>query len=67
MIKAANVAKGSKMISKQRPQIIDEVWKLLFIINDIQMKGYGLCEALKSEKAPVIHVYLAKKFLGANS
>ena len=31
MIKAANVAKGSKVISKQRPQIIEEVDKLLFV------------------------------------
>ena len=33
MIKAANVTKGSKVISKQRPQIIEEVETLLLVIN----------------------------------
>ena len=37
MIKAANVAKGSKVICKQRPQIIEEVEKLLLVfINEKQ-------------------------------
>ena len=39
MIKAANVAKGSKVISKQRPQIIEEIEKLLLVfINVKQLK-----------------------------
>ena len=40
MIKAANVAKGSKVTSKQRPLIIKEVEKsLLVLINEKQLKG----------------------------
>ena len=40
MIKSANVAKGSKVISKQRPQIIEEVESLLLMfINVKHLKG----------------------------
>ena len=45
MIKAANVVKASKVISKQRPQIIEEVDKLLLVfINEKQLKGDSLSE-----------------------
>ena len=46
MIKAANVVKGSKVISKQSPQIIVEVEKLLLVFNNgKQLKGDSLSEA----------------------
>ena len=49
MIKA--VAKGSKVISKHRPQIIEEVKKLLLVfINVKQLKGDSLSEAFICEK-----------------
>ena len=45
-IKAANVGKGSKVISTQRPQVIREVDKLLLVfINEKQLKGDSLSEA----------------------
>ena len=47
MIKAANVAKGTKEISGQRPLIIEEVEQLLFVfINEKQLKGDCLSEAI---------------------
>ena len=43
MIKAANVEKGSKVISRQTPQIIDEVEKLLLVfINEKQFSRDSL-------------------------
>ena len=40
MIKAVNVTKGSKVISRQRPLIIEEVEKLLLVfINEKVLKG----------------------------
>ena len=55
MTKASNVTKGSKVISKQRPQIIDEVEKLLLLIGD------SLCEAFICEKALDIYGDLVRK------
>ena len=69
MIKATNVAKGSKVISKQRPQIIEEVEKLLLVfINEKQLKGDRLSEKDKKlcEKALGIYGDLVMKTLGAN-
>ena len=52
MIQAANVAKGSKVISKERPLIIEEVDELfLVLINEKQLKGDSLSEAFICEKA----------------
>ena len=68
MIKAANVAKGIKVISEQRPQNIDEVEKLLFVfIDERQMKGDSLSEAFICDKALDIHGNIVKKTLGTNS
>ena len=56
MIKAGNVAKGCKVISKQGPQIIEEVEKLLLVfINEKQFKGDSLSEAFICEK--VLDIY----------
>ena len=64
MIKAANVAKGSKVISKQRPQIIEEVEKLLLVfINEKRLKGDNLSEAFICKKPLDIYDDLVKKTL----
>ena len=66
--KASNVTKGSKVISKQRPQIIEEVEKLLLVlINEKLLKVDSLSEAFICEKALDIYDYLVKKILGATS
>ena len=59
MINAANVTKGSKVIRKQRPQIIEEVVKLLFV-----KKGDSLSEAFICEKTLDIYGDLVRKTLG---
>ena len=57
-----------KVISKQRPQIIEEVEKLLLVfINEELLKGDSLSETFISEKAQSIYGDLVKKSLGANS
>ena len=56
MINAANVAKGSKAISRQRPQVIEEVETLLLVfINGKLLKGDSLSEAFVREKALCIY------------
>ena len=68
MIETANVAKGSKVISRQRPQIIEEVEELLLVfINEKQLKGDSLCEAFICENALDFYGDLVKKTFGANS
>ena len=50
MIKAAYVAEGSKVISRRRPHIIEEVEKLLLVsINEKRLKGDSLSEAFICE------------------
>ena len=67
MIKAANVAKGSKVISKQRTQIIEAVDKLLLMfINEKQEKGGSLSEAFICKKTLDIYGDLVKKTLCTN-
>ena len=62
MIKSANVSKGSKVISKQRPQIIEEVEKLLLVfINEKLLNGDSLSEAVICEKALDIYGDLVEK------
>ena len=56
------------MISKQRPQIVEDVEKLLLVfINDKQMKGDSLSEAFISKKALDVNGDLVKKSLGTHS
>ena len=51
MIKAASVAKGSKVITKQRPKIIEEAEKLLLVfIHEKQPKWQSLSEAFICKK-----------------
>ena len=49
IIKAANVAKGSNVISKQRPQIIEEVEKLIVFISAKLLEGDSLSDAISCE------------------
>ena len=57
MIKAASDVKGSKVISKQRPQIIEEIDKLLLVfIDEKQLKGDSLSEVFICEK--VLYIYV---------
>ncbi|XP_028648887.1 tigger transposable element-derived protein 1-like [Erpetoichthys calabaricus] len=61
-LKEANVSKGVSIITKQRPQIIDEVEKLLLVyINEKQLEGASISEAFISEKALQIYEDLKKK------
>ena len=56
------------MISKQRPQIIEEVEKVLLVyLNDKQLKGDSLSEVFICQKALDIYDDLVKKAIGANS
>ena len=67
MIKAANVAKESNVMSRQRLHTIEEVEKLVLVfINVKQLKGGSLSEAFICEKALDIYGDLVKKTFGAN-
>lgn len=56
-IKASNVAKGSFLVSWQRPQITEEVEKLLLIfIHETQLAGDSVGEDILCEKAREILV-----------
>ncbi|KAF2362382.1 DNA binding HTH domain Psq-type [Trinorchestia longiramus] len=62
VIKAADVAKGAKVISKQRPPILEEVEKLLLkFVNEELLNEDSLNEALICEKALQIYGDLVKK------
>lgn len=68
VIKAANVAKGVTVITKQRPQILEEVEKLLLIfINERQLAGDGISEELICEKALEIYSDLLKETPGTST
>ncbi|XP_069179830.1 tigger transposable element-derived protein 1-like [Procambarus clarkii] len=60
-IMGAKVAKGVRTITKQRPQILEEVEKLLLIwIHDKELRGDSVSEAIICEKARVLHDDLLK-------
>ena len=68
MIKKANVAKGVTVISKQRPQIMEEMEKLLLIfIREKQMAGESVSETLICERALHIYEDLMKKSASTSS
>ena len=61
-IKAANVAKGTKVITKQRTQTLEKVEKLLLIwINQKQLAGDSISRCIICEKARHLHNDLVKK------
>ena len=61
--KAADVAKGVTIVhNKQRPQITDEVEKLLLLwIKEKELNGDSIREGIICEKAPRIYVNLLRK------
>ena len=62
MVKSAIIAEGCKVVSKQRPQIIDDAEKLLLVfINQKQLKGDSLSEALICEIVLDIYGDLVKE------
>lgn len=62
LIKAADVAKGVTMISKQRPQIMEELEKLLLIfIKKKELAGNSISEAIICKKALQIYNDLEKE------
>ena len=63
-LKASDVAKGSSVLSKQRPQVLEEVEKLLLIfVNEKQLSGNTLSEDAICAKAKLLYKDLIKKFL----
>nr|XP_045609707.1 uncharacterized protein LOC123765243 isoform X2 [Procambarus clarkii] len=55
-VKAANVAKGVKAVTRQRSQTMEEVEKLLYIwINEQQLAGDSISEVIICEKAKQLY------------
>lgn len=68
VIKKADVAKGVKGITKQRPPIVDEIEKLLLIwVNGKQLAGDSVSDAMIYEKAKSLYADLLKDRPGLNS
>ncbi|XP_026576481.1 tigger transposable element-derived protein 1-like isoform X2 [Pseudonaja textilis] len=62
-IKAANVASGVTMLTKQRPQVLEEMEKLLLVwLNEKQLAGDSVSEAVIWEEARMIHYNLRQKY-----
>ncbi|XP_051819444.1 activating transcription factor 7-interacting protein 2 isoform X2 [Antechinus flavipes] len=60
-IKGASVARGVKAVTRQRSQTLEEVEKLLYIwINEKQLAGDSISEALICKKAKQLHTDLLK-------
>lgn len=61
-VKVSDVAKGSTVISKQRPQVLEEVEKLVLIYaNQRQSGGDGVSESVICLKAREVYDNLVKK------
>ena len=61
-LKASDVAKGSSVLSKRRPQVLEEVEKLLLIfVNEKQLSGDTLSEDAICAKAKLLYKDLIKK------
>ncbi|KAF2358296.1 DNA binding HTH domain Psq-type [Trinorchestia longiramus] len=61
-LRGANIAKGVTSLTKKRPQILEEVEKLLLIfINEKKLHGDSISEAFICEKALRIYEDLLKK------
>ena len=67
-IKEADVAKGVKVLTKQRSQTIEDVEKLLLVwISEQQLVRDSVSEAIICEKARLLHADLAKKIPGTSA
>lgn len=61
-IKEANVAKGVNVLSKRRSQTMEDVEKLLLVwLNEKQLTGDGVSDAIICEKARQLHGDLVKE------
>ncbi|XP_044137796.1 tigger transposable element-derived protein 1-like [Bufo gargarizans] len=61
-IKGADVAKGVTMLTKQRTQVLEEVEKLLLVwLNEKQLAGDSVSEAMICEKARKLHSDLLQR------
>ncbi|XP_069188784.1 tigger transposable element-derived protein 1-like [Procambarus clarkii] len=66
--KTLEVAKGVTKVNKKRPQILEEVEKLLLVwMNERQLHGDSVSEALVCAKAKKLYVDLVRKTPGASS
>nr|XP_053629208.1 tigger transposable element-derived protein 1-like [Cherax quadricarinatus]XP_053629209.1 tigger transposable element-derived protein 1-like [Cherax quadricarinatus] len=67
-IKEADVAKGVNMPTKKRPQIVEEVEKLLLVwIKDEEIAGDSVSETIICEKARKLHADLVQKTPGTSA
>ncbi|XP_039608550.1 tigger transposable element-derived protein 1-like [Polypterus senegalus] len=67
-IKAANVAKGVTVLTKQRPQVLEEVEKLLLVwLNEKQLAGDSVSEPMLCKKARKIHGDLQQNYPSTSS
>ena len=56
------MAKGVTLITKQRPNLLEDVNKLLLVwMKEKQLKGDSVCEGITCTKAKALHVYLVRK------
>lgn len=68
LLKSVDVAKGVTKLQKQRPQILEKVENLLLIwINEKQLAGDSVSEAIICEKAKLLHNDLLSKLLGTSA
>ncbi|KAJ7316717.1 hypothetical protein JRQ81_002879 [Phrynocephalus forsythii] len=66
IIKEADVAKGVSILTKSRPQSVEEMEKLLLIwINEKQVAGDSISESLICEKALRLHADIIARSPGA--
>uniref|UniRef100_A0A8C5RHA3 HTH CENPB-type domain-containing protein n=1 Tax=Laticauda laticaudata TaxID=8630 RepID=A0A8C5RHA3_LATLA len=66
-IKAANVARGVTMLTKQRPQVLEEVEKQLLVwLNKKQLAGDSVSEVVICEKARMIYGNLRQKYASSS-
>ncbi|KAJ7338433.1 hypothetical protein JRQ81_012087, partial [Phrynocephalus forsythii] len=67
MIKEADVAKGVSILTKSRPQSVEEMEKLLLIwINEKQVAGDSISESLICEKVLRLHADIIARSPGAS-
>lgn len=52
------------MLSKQRPQTVKQVDQLLICINQNQLDGESVSEAITCKKATLLHAHFIKKMPG---
>ncbi|XP_066941305.1 putative CENPB DNA-binding domain-containing protein 1 [Macrobrachium rosenbergii] len=67
-IKSASVTKGVTSLMKQRPPVIEEIEKLLLVwVNEKQLAGDSVSEAMLCAKAKSLHTDLIKSTAGSST